>query len=120
MLASRRVRTFKSLQIHCSILTLFLVVCETQGEIHPSGRRNSEGDIDYSPVNRMMKNAPLHNSGHINKNIINNNNNEIRTVEKRSAEFKPPERPAEFKTMEELNRYLKKLRHYYFIVGRPR
>ncbi|CAH8825141.1 unnamed protein product [Trichobilharzia szidati] len=85
--------------------------------MYASRWKNSEDDIDYRPVNRMTTNAPLDNNGLNNKN---KNNNNIQRKETRSVEFKPPERPAEFKTMKELNSYLKKLRHYYFIVGRPR
>ncbi|CAH8824639.1 unnamed protein product [Trichobilharzia szidati] len=116
MLGSRRVSTLKSLQIYRNILTLWIVICEAKGEVYPSRWKNSEADIDYRPVNRMMTNAPLDNTGHNNKN---NNNNDIQRIETRSAGLKPPIRPKEFKTVKELNSYLKKLRDYYFIVGRP-
>lgn len=34
--------------------------------------------------------------------------------------FAPPNRPAEFKSPEELRQYMKALNEYYAIVGRPR
>nr|CAH8845518.1 unnamed protein product [Trichobilharzia regenti] len=82
--------------------------------MYPSKWKTSETDIDYVPMNRMMMNALLDNTGH------HNNNDDYRRISTREAKLVPPERPAIFESPEALRAYLLKLNEYFAIIGRPR
>ncbi|VDP98061.1 unnamed protein product [Trichobilharzia regenti] len=115
MFGLRRTSTSKNLHVYLHILTLLVVIiCEAQGEMYPSKWKTSETDIDYVPMNRMMMNALLDNTGH------HNNNDDYRRISTREAKLVPPERPAIFESPEALRAYLLKLNEYFAIIGRPR